>query len=314
MQIKKAVITAAARGSRLFPMADTVQKAMLPIIDRDGIQKNVIQVIAEEAINCGVEEICIVCAPGDEEKYRQNFGSLYENLTTSFKDQPWAKKEADNVQLLLSKLQFIEQKEALGYGHAILTAKTFIKDDNFLLLHGDYLYASDDLQSCMQQVIDAAVANKCSVSSVSMLNEHLISNYGTIQGKHLPKQTGIYDIEKVIEKPSLSIAELALQTQGIRVGHYLCFFGIHAFTPRILQFLEADKQTIDFETEKLLLTPSLEKLIDKEEYLALEVKGRRYDLSRPYGLFEAQLALVLNGNDKEFVLSKLVSLMATAAK
>ena len=65
MRVKKAVITAAARGERLYPVADTIQKAMLPVVDIDGLHKPVIQIICEEAFSSGIEEICIVCAPGD---------------------------------------------------------------------------------------------------------------------------------------------------------------------------------------------------------------------------------------------------------
>ena len=77
MKIQKAVITAAARNERLYPAATTVQKSMLPVIDRDGINKPIIQIIAEEAMQSGVEEICIVCAEGDEERYLESFQTLY---------------------------------------------------------------------------------------------------------------------------------------------------------------------------------------------------------------------------------------------
>jgi len=50
MKIQKAVITAAARNERLYPAATTVQKSMLPVIDIDGINKPLIQIIAEEAL------------------------------------------------------------------------------------------------------------------------------------------------------------------------------------------------------------------------------------------------------------------------
>ena len=80
MKIKKAVITAAARGERLYPVADTIQKAMLPVIDIDGLHKPVIQIIAEEAFSSGIEEICIICAPGDGDRYINGFKSLRDNL------------------------------------------------------------------------------------------------------------------------------------------------------------------------------------------------------------------------------------------
>ena len=62
-RLPKAVITAAGRAARQYPASDTVQKAMLPIVDRDGLTKPVLQIIAEEAIESGIEEICVVSAP-----------------------------------------------------------------------------------------------------------------------------------------------------------------------------------------------------------------------------------------------------------
>ena len=101
MKIKKAVITAAARNERLYPVATTVQKAMLPTVDLDGINKPIIQIIAEEALQSGIEEICIVCAPGDEERYLDSFQSLY---TTSLKirsQSKWAETQAINIKNVL---------------------------------------------------------------------------------------------------------------------------------------------------------------------------------------------------------------------
>ncbi|NDK15243.1 MAG: nucleotidyl transferase, partial [Armatimonadetes bacterium] len=59
-KVRKAVITAAGRGTRQYPASTTVQKEMFPLVDRDGITKPAIQIIAEEALDSGIEEICIV--------------------------------------------------------------------------------------------------------------------------------------------------------------------------------------------------------------------------------------------------------------
>ena len=143
MQIKKAIITAAARGERLYPVADTVQKATLPVIDRDGLTKPVIQIIAEEAFSAGIEEICIICAPGDEARYRQTFNTLQSNLLKAFKNVGWAQNQAQRLANLQDRLYFSVQEETLGYGHAVLCGKEFINDEPFLLLLGDHLYVSD---------------------------------------------------------------------------------------------------------------------------------------------------------------------------
>src|SRR5919202_1582107 len=167
MKVRKAVITAAARGERLYPVADTIQKAMLPVIDIDGLHKPVIQAIAEEAFLSGIEEICVVCAPGDGERYINAFTSLRDNLVKSFKSVDWAKEEADKIYNLIRRVQFTEQPEPLGYGHAVYCAKEFVNDEPFLLLLGDYLYVSNlTNKRCASQLIELAMQENCSVSAV----------------------------------------------------------------------------------------------------------------------------------------------------
>jgi UTP--glucose-1-phosphate uridylyltransferase len=227
-----------------------------------------------------------------------------------FKNVDWAKQEAEKIDHLLSSLHFAEQTEALGYGHAVYCARSFVNNEPFLLLLGDYLYTSYLSQKrCAAQLIELATQEGCSVSAVNPTIEHQVNRYGTITGKHLPNNSGIYQIEKIIEKPSLSVAELELQTPGLRAGYYLCFFGMHVFTPTVFQLLEEE---INNGGNNIMLTPSLQRLAQTEKYLALEVKGRRYDLSRKHGLLRAQVALGLAGEAKEETLSTLVELLAEA--
>ena len=310
MKIKKAVITAAARGERLYPVADTIQKAMLPVIDTDGLHKPVLQIICEEAFASGIEEICIVCAPGDGERYLHAFTSLRENLLRSYKGIDWAKTEADRLDHLAGRLQFVEQAEPKGYGHAVLCAKAFVNNEPFLLLLGDYLYVSYlKNKRCAAQVVELASQEGCAVSAVNPTIEHQISRYGTLTGKHLPNQDGVYQIEQIIEKPSLSAAELELQTPGLRAGYYLCFFGMHVLTPAVFELLEKQLQNA---TQNIPLTPALQELAATGKYLALEVQGNRYDLSRKHGLLRAQIALGLAGEAHDETLTTLVELLAEA--
>ncbi|SDM13116.1 UTP--glucose-1-phosphate uridylyltransferase [Catalinimonas alkaloidigena] len=310
MKIKKAVITAAARGERLYPVADTIQKAMLPVIDIDGLHKPAIQIIAEEAFAAGIEEICIVCAPGDGDRYLSAFTLLRDNLIKSYQGIDWARQEAEKVDHLLSSLRFAEQSKPLGYGHAVYCAKAFVGDEPFLLLLGDYLYVSY-LQGrrCATQLVELAMQEACAVSAVNPTIEHQITRYGTLTGKQLPQVKGVYQIEKIIEKPSLSIAELELQTPGLRAGYYLCFFGMHVLTPTVFALLE--KQVLAGGND-IMLTPALQELAASEKYLALEVKGNRYDLSRRKGLLRAQLALGLAGEAHAETLATMVELLAEA--
>lgn len=309
MKIQKAVITAAARGERLYPVSDTIQKSMLPVIDIDGLYKPVLQIICEEAFSSGIEEICVICAPGDGDRYKSAFTALKENLLKSYKGIDWAKEEANKLDHLLGHLQFVEQKEPKGYGHAVHCAKDFVGNEPFLLLLGDYLYVSyQKNKRCAAQLMELATREGCSVSAVNPTVEHQITRYGTLTGKHVPAMEGVYQIEKIIEKPSLSVAELELQTPGLRAGYYLCFFGMHVLTPAIFSLLQKEMDS----SNNLLLTPALQQLAATEKYLALEVKGNRYDLSRKHGLLRAQLALGLAGEAHDETLTTMVELLAEA--
>jgi UTP--glucose-1-phosphate uridylyltransferase len=313
MNIKKAVITAAARGERLYPVADTVQKAMLPIIDIDGINKPIIQVIAEEAIASGIEEICIVCAPGDEEKYIESFQFLRSTLLKAYKNSDWAQIQAENIRNLLDRLSFTVQNEQLGYGHAVYQAKQFVNNEPFILLLGDYLYVSAHKEKrCAQQLIELAVREDCSVSAVNPTIEHLINKYGTLTGRSILTYNDVYQIERIIEKPSVSQAELELQTPGLRAGYYLCFFGMHVFKPSLFDLLGSAID--DRKNDIVLLTPVLEKLAQTDKYLALEIKGNRFDTTKRLGLMEAQIALCLGGTLREEVLSSILQILAESGK
>lgn len=310
MKIQKAIITAAARGGRLYPVGDTVQKAMLPLADVDGVYKPVIQIIAEEAFASGVEEICIICAPGDETRYVQAFQTLKNNLTESYGGVDWAKTQAEKITNLLDRLQFVIQKEMLGFGHAVMCGQKFVGDDAFLLLLGDHLYRSDlENRNCAAQLIELAEAESCSVSAVNATNEHLIGDYGTLTGKHIPNLNGAYEIERIIEKPSISQAELELQTAGLRVGHYLCFFGMHVLEAPVFSYLEQQMKKSKSGAD-IQLTPALQNLAHHKKYLAKEVKGRRFNLGTRFGWLEAQLAFGKDGPYKDELMSSIIGQLA----
>ena len=96
---------------------------------------------------------------------------------------------------------------------------------------------------------------------------------------------------------------------GLRAGHYLCFFGMHVLTPAVLDLL-GELLRDPGENAAIQLSPALARLASKERYLALEVQGLRYNIGVRYGLLFAQLALALDGNDREEILAQMVELLA----
>ena len=112
----------------------------------------------------------------------------------------------------------------------------------------------------------------------------------------------------MIEKPTPTQAEQKLVVSGIRAGYYLCFFGIHALTPTVMDLLGSALAAAP--AAPVTLSSVLAKLARREQYLAFENTGRRYNVGARYGLLTSQLALALNGRDRAEVLAALVELLA----
>jgi UTP--glucose-1-phosphate uridylyltransferase len=277
MNIRKAVITAAGRSQRALPLQT--------FVDRDGVEKTALQIIIEEVLSAGAEEIGLVIVPSDQEAYASAAG--------------------DHA----SRLQFVEQTVARGYGHALGLMRSFVGREPFLHLVSDHLYISSQAMRCAQQVVEQARAGECSVSAVQATRETMLPFYGAVGGRRVARQAHLYEIENVLEKPTPSEAEQKLLVSGLRAGHYLCFFGIHVFTPTVIDLLEEEVARTAAEAT-VQLSPVLARLAGSERYLALEVQGRRYNIGVKYGLLIAQLALALDGADRENLLAQLVELLA----
>jgi len=277
VNIKKAVITAAGRNQSRLPLQ--------VLVDSDGAQKPAIKIIFNEVLSAGIDQIGLVISPLDKEGYQSALG-----------DVP-------------AKVQFITQDEPKGYGHALLCAGEFVAGDPFLHLVSDHLYLSGKDKTCAQQLVDVARAEECSVSAVQPTREGMLPYYGTVGGKGVPNKEHLYQIEKVFEKPTPTIAEQELIVPGLRAGYYLCFFGMHVLTAGVLNILNSHLAAA--KNGSLPLSPALSELASREKYLACDLQGRRYNLGVKFGLFNAQLALALAGSDREDVLAQMVEVLAT---
>jgi UTP--glucose-1-phosphate uridylyltransferase len=278
MKIQKAIITAAHREQRHLPLQT--------MIDREGRARTVLAMLVDEIAASGINQLCIVISPGDEERYRKAVGDTIEGLT------------------------FIVQEEPRGYGHAVLATRKFVGDDPFLLMVSDHLFVDDDpAQGCVRQLIEAAEKHACAMSAVQATHESKLPYFGAIGGQLYQSHNDLYTINQVKEKPTPTFAEQELMVPGLRQAHYLCFFGIHVLLPEIMDQLQQRLEQLP-EGKSLTLSDSLNDQASRSQYLALEVKGQRYDLESRYGLLYAQLAVALNSRHRSEVLSGLVEMLA----
>jgi len=315
-KVRKAVITAAGRGTRQYPASTAVQKEMFPLVDRDGLTKPVIQIIGEEAIDAGIEEICIITQPGEEKQYREYFRRLDDDMVKAFRGKDWAILESEKLGAFGERLHFAEQHAPEGFGHAVYQAKKFVGDDPFILLLGDHIYISDIKDRCARQLTRISEQYMLdAVTGVQPTVERQLHLFGTIRGQPIEPSKGIYKAELIIEKPSIEVAREKLVTGGVPAGNYLAHFGMHVFSPRIFDSLEYLIKNNLREKGEIQLTAAQEHLRQNtDKYWAVITQGQRYDTGIPYGLMETQLALALNGVHRTEICEAIARILAMQVK
>jgi dTDP-glucose pyrophosphorylase len=107
----KAVILAAGRGTRLFPITENRTKAMCPVAGKPMIER-----VMDSLVANGIHEFILVINPDDPE------------IEAYFK----------GISKIDAQIEFVIQKEQLGMGHALMQAAPYLQDD-FLLSSCDNL-------------------------------------------------------------------------------------------------------------------------------------------------------------------------------
>ena len=315
-KVRKAVITAAGKGTRQYPASTAVQKEMFPMVDRDGLTKPVIQIIGEEAIESGIEEICIITQPGEEAQYRDYFRRMSDADSKAYRGKDWAILASEKLGAFGERLHFAEQHSPEGFGHAVYQAKQFVGDDPFLLMLGDHIYISNTKDRCALQLIRVFEQYMLdAVTGVQATLERMLHLFGVIRGHPIDPAKGIYKAELIIEKPSIQTARDSLATPRQPAGNYLAHFGIHVFSPAIFDSLEYLIKNDLREKNEIQLTAAQEHLRqNSERYWCVISQGQRYDTGIPYGLMETQLALALNGVHRTEICEAIARILATQVK
>ncbi len=269
MKIRKAVIPAAGFGTRFLPATKALPKEMLPIVD-----KPTIQYIVEEALNSGIEDILIIVGR-DKTSIINHFDRSVELELTLEKNQ---KAEALAMVREISEMvniHFIRQKEALGLGHAILHAKTFVGNEPFAVLLGDDIV--ENQTPCLKQLIDTYDQHHCSVVGVQSVAWDQVSKYGIVDGEEIGTRT--YEVKDMVEKPARENAP-----------SNVAILGRYVLTPEIFSYLE---ETEPGAGNEIQLTDGIKKLCERNRVLAYDFEGRRYDAGDKLGYLEATVEFAL---------------------
>lgn len=273
MSIKKAVIPAAGLGTRFLPATKAVPKELLPIVDIP-----VIQLIVEEAVASGVEDIIFVTGRG-KNTILDHFDSApeLEQKLVELGKENLAKKLSKICSI--AKIVCVRQQEPRGLGDAVLSAKELIGDEPFLVMLGDDLV--DSARPCARQLVDVYKEHQKSVVALMRVPEEEVPLFGVCGGNTVSERT--YDLDTMIEKPSVQDAPSNL---GI-VGRYV-------LQPSIFKYLEKTEPGKDGEIQ---LTDAMARMMKVEGFIGYEFTGDHYDAGDTFGFLQANLAYALKRRD-----------------
>jgi UTP--glucose-1-phosphate uridylyltransferase len=273
MKVRKAVILAAGMGTRMLPSSKVIPKEILPVIDTPAIQ-----VVVEEAIASGIEEIVIVISPGkatvidhfscnnELEKHLQERGKreLLEIVRRS--NNP-------------AKIVVAEQRSPLGLGHAVLQARDAVGNEPFAVMLPDDIF--DSPRPCLRQLLDIAEAKDAPVVALLKVAQSEISKYGIVDAS--PAGPRLYELHGLVEKPSIE-----------KAPSDFAIMGRYVVTPDVFELLAEGKPGAGGEIQ---FTDALMALSKRRKIYGYEFEGIRYDLGDRVGFISAQIGFGLKRPD-----------------
>ena len=288
--IKKCVIPIAGYGTRLYPASRSVLKALFPIIDTDGVAKPIIQIILEEVLASGIEEVCLVVQENQKEVIENYFSEKI----------PLALKENDDLGEIIARITEIGQRVTFavqdrqeGFGHGVFMARDFIGNEPFIVLVGDHVYISRKDVPCIKQVADVYQEYGRSVTGVEEMAERELYGFGTIGGIRVGE--GVYKVSALVEKPEVDYARKHLKIEGLKDGDYLCTFGIDALTPSIFDILGYNIKNEIKNRGEIQLRDAMNELGKSEGMYACIVEGERFDIGTPQEYLKTVVGYGLRG-------------------
>jgi len=275
-KVRKVVIPAAGLGTRFLPATKAMPKEMLCVVD-----KPIIQYAVEEAVASGIEHVIVVTGRS-KSSMEDHFDIAYE-LETTLRDRGKHDlvKEARKVSDLAS-VSYIRQKEPLGLGHAVLTARELVGNEPFAVILPDDLIDAPE-RPALRQMIDVFDRTGDPLIALLRVAKEEISAYGVIRGQVEADDPRLHVLRELVEKPSVNDAPSDL-----------AIMGRYVLTPDIFEDLAT---TARDKSGEIQLTNGLRALAARRRLLGYEFEGRRYDAGQKLGFLKATVDLALKRPD-----------------
>jgi len=265
--ITKCIFPVAGFGTRFLPITKAVPKELLPIYDRPLIQFSI-----EEAFECDIRDMTFIV--NDYKSAIKDYLKPHPYLEDLIKGTAKENKLIGINNIINScTLNFVNQSEMKGLGHAILKGFETSKNSNFAVLLPDDLCYNPNA-SVLEQLLrlHKRYPEHC-VVAVEEVPEKNISKYGVISGKFIDVEEKTLIVEDMVEKPSPEEAPSNLAI----IGRYILNSSI----------FEKLKQTKPDTNGEIQITEALSKMAKEGKVLAYKFDGVRLDCGSVESYLEA---------------------------
>jgi UTP--glucose-1-phosphate uridylyltransferase len=264
--VRTAVIPVAGLGTRFLPVTKAVPKEMLPIGDRPCIE-----LVVAEAVAAGLTRIVFVSARGKDAlvDYFDRNPALEKHLEATGKPEL-----AETIREVASQAQIVtvRQSEALGLGHAVLTAAPAVGDEPFAVLLGDDIVDAE--RPAIGQLIAARAETTCeAVVALMEVPRAETKRYGVCAGEW--ESVGRMRVRAMVEKPEPANAP----SNHAIVGRYV-------LPNRIFEIL---RHTPRGRGGEIQLTDAIAVLAAEGAVLGQVFEGQRFDTGDLLGLLRASI-------------------------
>ncbi|MFA5075351.1 MAG: UTP--glucose-1-phosphate uridylyltransferase GalU [Candidatus Babeliales bacterium] len=271
----KALIPAAGFGTRFLPATKAVPKEMLPIIDKPAIQY-----IVEEGLKSGIKDFVIVTGKNKKsiEDHFDPYLELEQKLKESKKD-----KLLEDVSKIIETANFlyVRQKEQLGLGHAVWSARHAFNKEHVAIFLPDDIISST--VPGIGQLIKIAIQEKCNVLAVQEVPREEVSRYGIIDVRR-QISANLFQVRDLVEKPLPN-----------KAPSNLAIIGRYVLSPSIFESLDNLQTGAGGEIQ---LTDGIQNLLlSGEKIFAYKIQGQRYDAGTTLGWLKTNIEFALKHPD-----------------
>jgi UTP--glucose-1-phosphate uridylyltransferase len=271
--VRKAIFPAAGLGTRFLPVTKAQPKEMLPLVDKPTIQYGV-----EEAIASGILQVIMVTGGGKRaivDHFDRSL-ELEHYLTERGKgDLLDILREVDELSNQVD-ITYLQQKEPLGLGHAVWTARRLVEGESCAVLLADDVILGG-AEPCLKQLLSAHAATGATVLAVRRFPRSQIARYGVIatSGGEGP----LHEVVDMVEKPEAG-----------KEPSDLAIIGRYVLTPAVFAELDSSEPGAG---QEIQLTDAIKRSIGSHPVVALEFEGDYYDTGTVPGYLRANLMLAM---------------------